>query len=547
LKSLLLLVVFGIWMAGVESQRPSNPPDSAGPHTAAHATAAGQILTTEHVRDLALFLGGYAIIVLSMAVWSRILARQVNTDSLHKSLSRYNLGIFASRLAIPAWMAAGVFALGWVPIALAPLHALDRYPIITPTTLFGVLPALAAWVGLWWAQFPADHAVREQSMLLAYDKELPIHHPPALWPYLSARIRIDLLFMLVPIVMILLLHDGVSLALWSLHWIDSTGSAIGPLSDSLIAAIDLVPALAVFIIAPEVLRRVLQTRVVPPSPLTDRLEAMCHRAGLRYRAILLWLTQDNVGNAAVMGILPRLRYILLTDLLMESMTDEQIEAVFAHELGHVVHKHLLWYGALVLLLLLAAAGPLQSLDDLIQSHVPLWARDTLPVAITLVFFILMFGKVSRSFERQADVYAARTMDALSGRRRSSVADLPAADTSDDSASIGDLALATQTVTRPTIASEPAAWPTISPVLGPTGYAAFASALNRVALINNIPTDARDFYHGSIAARISYLHWLSLDPNRTILFERSARMVYYALVAAIIICGAWAAVLAYCGG
>ena len=43
-----------------------------------------------------------------------------------------------------------------------------------------------------------------------------------------------------------------------------------------------------------------------------------------------------------MGVLPWMRYVLLSDVLLERMSDE-IEAVFAHELGHVVHRHMTWY------------------------------------------------------------------------------------------------------------------------------------------------------------------------------------------------------------
>ena len=64
---------------------------------------------------------------------------------------------------------------------------------------------------------------------------------------------------------------------------------------------------------------------------------------MRYRDILVWRTHSNMGNAAVMGILPHMRYVLLSDLLLETMTDEQIEAVFAHEMGHVVHRHMAWF------------------------------------------------------------------------------------------------------------------------------------------------------------------------------------------------------------
>ena len=55
--------------------------------------------------------------------------------------------------------------------------------------------------------------------------------------------------------------------------------------------------------------------------------------------MLTWRTRHQIGNAAVMGFIPQVRYILLTDLLLETMSDEQIEAVFAHEMGHVLADH----------------------------------------------------------------------------------------------------------------------------------------------------------------------------------------------------------------
>ena len=49
-----------------------------------------------------------------------------------------------------------------------------------------------------------------------------------------------------------------------------------------------------------------------------------------------------MANAAVIGLLPGWRYVLLSDRLIETMTDAEIEAVFAHELGHIVHNHMAW-------------------------------------------------------------------------------------------------------------------------------------------------------------------------------------------------------------
>ena len=122
-----------------------------------------------------------------------------------------------------------------------------------------------------------------------------------------------------------------------------------------------------------------------------------------------------MGNAAVMGLVSHFRYILLSDLLLETMSDEQIEAVFAHEVGHVVHKHLIWSIALLATLMFGISGPGQWLADhseFLQKYP--WATETVQtvmfLGIGVGLFALVFGFVSRRLERQADVFAARTIE-----------------------------------------------------------------------------------------------------------------------------------------
>ena len=77
---------------------------------------------------------------------------------------------------MPAWFAVGLFGLGWGLVVenLLPL----REPFRTPGLLLGTLPAFVAWMGLWWAQYPADRALKEQSVLFQANEGLPIHAPP---------------------------------------------------------------------------------------------------------------------------------------------------------------------------------------------------------------------------------------------------------------------------------------------------------------------------------------------------------------------------------
>jgi len=457
-----------------------------------------------------LFLGVFALIVLLLGVWSRVLARRLTGRNLHRSVTRFNHAIFAARLAIPVWFGVGVFVLGWGTVVQHLLGPLGYWPAQLPGAALGTLPAVLAWMGLWWSQFPADRALREQSLLALLDEGLPVHAPPGFWDYFRSNLRLQLLFTLVPVALILLARDVMVITLWKTR-------VAGPPTEMIDGIVSLVAALLVLLFAPEVLRRVLHTQPLPASPLRDRLEALCRRSNLRYREILLWHTENNMGNAAVMGLLPRVRYILLSDLLLESMRDEQIEAVFAHEVGHVVHRHLGWYIVFFVILLLAASGASTTLAaHLPVLQLPAWLpQELLVTTISVGAFMVTFGFISRKFERQADVFAARTIE---GAKEGGVTESKEEAHPD-------------TPSLPTLSQ--------SSHVGAYGATVFASALQRVAVINNIPVAARSWCHGSIAKRMTYLQDLAADPARTMRFDRFMSKLYVAMVLALVACGAWA--------
>jgi hypothetical protein len=123
------------------------------------------------------------------------------------------------------------------------------------------------------------------------------------------------------------------------------------------------------------------------------------------------------------------------------------------------------------------------------------------IAATVSFgsFALAFGYLSPKFERQADVYAARTMQPL------------------------------------TEALSPRSY------VGEQGAAIVASALNRVAAINHIPVSARNWSHGSIATRVRALLDMSSHPDRTRRFDRFMTVLYAGLVTLVIGFGIWGVV------
>jgi STE24 endopeptidase len=154
--------------------------------------------------------------------------------------------------------------------------------------------------------------------------------------------------------------------------------------------------------------------------LLERLQRLAQGTGLSIQGIYrLHLSADTrKANAALAG-LGRTRRVLLGDTLLDRFTPEEIEVVFAHEVGHHVHRHLLkmvigsvfvtgvsfWLADFVLR---HAASALQYPSaDLLPAY-----KD--PSALPLLMFVLSIvgvalsplqNAVSRYFERQCDRYA----------------------------------------------------------------------------------------------------------------------------------------------
>ena len=76
--------------------------------------------------------------------------------------------------------------------------------------------------------------------------------------------------------------------------------------------------------------------------LKRRLIVLSEHAGTRVRGVYKWHLSEKSkkANAALTG-LGATRRIILADTLLDNYSDDEIEAVLAHELGHHVHRHIL--------------------------------------------------------------------------------------------------------------------------------------------------------------------------------------------------------------
>ena len=155
------------------------------------------------------FAAVYALLVLVMGLWSRHVARRVHFGDIQHRLQRFNQVMYLARLMVPAWFGFGIYVLGWKTLvnrgfAQTPISQLE---MDVPGLLIGSLPAFLAWMGLWWAQYPADFALREQNLLIQLNESLPVHAPPGFWAYFGVNFRLQLLFSIAPVLALMLLRD----------------------------------------------------------------------------------------------------------------------------------------------------------------------------------------------------------------------------------------------------------------------------------------------------------------------------------------------------
>ena len=148
--------------------------------------------------------------------------------------------------------------------------------------------------------------------------------------------------------------------------------------------------------------------------LKRRLIVLGERAGTRVRGVYKWHLSEKSkkANAALTG-LGATRRIILADTLLDNYSDDEIEAVLAHELGHHVHRHILksifvqagisllgfWLANEVLRYAVERSHMFETLSDF--ANLPLMI-----LVVTVLSFLLMpaLNAYSRFNERQADRY-----------------------------------------------------------------------------------------------------------------------------------------------
>jgi Zn-dependent protease with chaperone function len=356
--------------------------------------------------------------------------------------------------------------------------------------LLVLAPFLVGLVLSWAAFYDAERALHNAGDA---DSSEPFWSRAA---YVAFHIRQNVAFICVPL-LLLVLMKGVRRLLPQGE--EGVAGWLTPVVGGALAA-------SVFVGMPWILRLVLGLRPLPAGPLRDRLEATARRLRFRCSNILVWDTRGGMVNAMVAGIVPGVRYVLLTDRLMSELTPDEVEAVFGHEIGHVKHHHMLYYlafllGSLLLLgVLFGVLAPYLPFGEH-PEHAESSPLQALPLVMMLgAYIFVVFGFLSRRCERQADVYGCRAVSCgrTDCRGHEGATELAAGGRG----------------------------------LCPTGIRTFIEALEKVARLNGISRDKpgwlSSWQHSTIARRVGFLQDVLDNPQLERRFQRRVALVKWGL-------------------
>ena len=153
--------------------------------------------------------------------------------------------------------------------------------------------------------------------------------------------------------------------------------------------------------------------------LTERIAHLAEGTGLSIEGVYrMNLSDETVKANAMLAGLGRTRRVLLGDTLLDGFSPDEIEVVFAHEIGHQAFHHI--QKMMVMGVLYSTAG-FWLCDRLLTAWVGSdgstfdYARlpiDTLPLLLLILTLFSMLleplqNAVSRHFERQSDRFALK--------------------------------------------------------------------------------------------------------------------------------------------
>jgi Zn-dependent protease with chaperone function len=205
---------------------------------------------------------------------------------------------------------------------------------------------------------------------------------------------------------------------WPAHFLDTTE---GEITYFLLFLVTLA------VVGPAMIQKFWRCKPLETGEHRRRIASLCQKAGIAYADILYWpIFGGKMITAGVMGLIKKFRYILVTPSLLRLLEPEEIDAVIAHEIGHVKRKHLIFYllffvGYMLLsyvtfdiiLFGIVYAEPVYWLIDKTgfdQTTIFSVLFSSVIIIVFLIYFRFIFGFFMRNFERQADIFVYSLFD-----------------------------------------------------------------------------------------------------------------------------------------
>ncbi len=365
-----------------------------------------------------------------------------------------------------------------------------------------LIPILVSWCGLWTVSHYVHRRFDPNGQNADPDPGIAVgnHAFPAWRPYMLMNLRGQ-----IPFLAIILLAD--QLLRLAVNGLNNSGLQSYATAGSLLAT------LVLFVALPWMLVRCWDSRPLPDGPLRRELQALAAKWKIKFTDIRIVNTHYLIPNAAVLGPGRISRYFLITDLLLESLNHDEILAVFAHEVGHAHHRHIVRY----IVALTALELIIISLTGLVMSYWPGHDQlfNSLDIVIVGMAFISGFSRISRQCEHQADWFAARHMAGEFARPpapapRPVIMAIP--DPSDGIAAAHmPWFLEFENPAPPDQSTSP------TPLMAGAGV--MADALMRLSEVTHRPLDKPDWMHPSIRDRVNLLFRLANSPDECARFER----------------------------
>jgi Zn-dependent protease with chaperone function len=246
-----------------------------------------------------------------------------------------------------------------------------------------------------------------------------------------------------------------------------------------INAIDIAGIVMILFLSPVIFSFILPARKMQDFELLDSVMFVAKKAGVRLSSVLVWNTNGRFMNAMAVGVLPSLKTIIVTDKLVTTLTRKEFLAVTMHEVGHHRYWHIPFLWLTVISVLLCSDRVFEHMISIESWYISL---AKLPIVAIVVVM------VSRKFERQADVYAASYIS-----------------TTQES----------ETITH-------------------EASGMMSSALSTIANTHHISPLRRDFLHGSIASRQSYLNGVIGSPIASLSINRIVMWIKVFIIASIVL-------------